>query len=197
MGRAPGQSQPLFVVLPTLTAVGLTEPFPGLCTTKPGTIQTAVSSICGYALRIRVEWVPNCPAIAAVTRTWDSFDLEKHANRHGLPATVVRSTEEFLALEQFRYLAALPLASIEKIGDTCPVPFAPNPESPLDGVRACLGHVIAGAGAGAGAGLGRALAYHGADVLNVWRPMDYEIDTVYYTSSSGMRSTTIDFAQSD
>lgn len=47
----------------------------------------------------------------------------------------------------------------------------------------------------AGAGLGRALAYHGADVLNIWRPLDYEIDTVYYTTSVGMRSATVHFAQ--
>jgi hypothetical protein len=29
-----------------------------------------------------------------------------------------------------------------------------------------------------GSGLGRALAYHGADVLNIWRPTDFEIDLV-------------------
>ncbi len=137
-----------------------------------------------------LDCADNYLAIEAVTRTWNSFDLEEQANRHGLQATVVRSTEEFLELDQFRHLAGMPLVTIEKIADSAPEPFTPNPRTPLDGVRALgLGHVIAGAG------LGRALAYHGADVLNVWRPLDYEIDTVYYTSSVGMRSATIDFAQ--
>jgi crotonobetainyl-CoA:carnitine CoA-transferase CaiB-like acyl-CoA transferase len=132
----------------------------------------------------------NYPAIEAVTRRWNSFDLEEQANRHGLQATVVRSTEEFLELDQFRHLAATPLVTIEKIAESAPEPFTPHPSTPLDGVRALgLGHVIAGAG------LGRAMAYHGADVLNIWRPLDYEIDTVYYTSSVGMRSSTIDFGQ--
>jgi hypothetical protein len=135
-----------------------------------------------------LDCADNYPAIEAVTRQWNSFDLEEQANRHGLQATVVRSTEEFLELDQFRHLAAMPLVTIEKIGDSAPEPLGPLPRAPLDGVRALgLGHVIAGAG------LGRALAYHGADVLNIWRPLDYEIDTVYYTSSVGMRSATIDF----
>ena len=137
-----------------------------------------------------LDCADNYPAIEAVTRHWNSFDLEEQANRHGLQATVVRSTEEFLELDQFRHLAAMPLVTIEKIADSAPEPLGPHPRTPLDGVRALgLGHVIAGAG------LGRALAYHGADVLNVWRPLDYEIDTVYYTSSVGMRSATIDFGQ--
>jgi len=132
----------------------------------------------------------NYDAIAAVTRTRNAFELEEQANRHGLQATVVRSTEEFLQLEQFSHLSAMPLVTIEKIAESAPEPFPPDPSTPLDGIRALgLGHVIAGAG------LGRALAYHGADVLNIWRPMDYEIDTVYYTSSVGLRSSTIEFAQ--
>ena len=130
----------------------------------------------------------NYAAISAVTRKWNAFELEEEANRVGLQATVVRSVEEFLELEQFEYLAKLPLVKIEKIADTKPEPLSRNPKTPLDGVRALgLGHVIAGAG------LGRALAYHGADVLNIWRPIDYEIDSVYHTSSVGMRSSIIEF----
>jgi crotonobetainyl-CoA:carnitine CoA-transferase CaiB-like acyl-CoA transferase len=53
-----------------------------------------------------------------------------------------------------------------------------------------LGHVIAGAG------LGRAMAYHGADVLNIWRPQDFEMDLTYYTANVGMRSATLDIAES-
>lgn len=139
-----------------------------------------------------LDCADNYEAVAAVTRGWDSFDLEKEANRGGLQATVVRSTEEFLEHEQFRHLAELPLVHIEKIGESDPEPFSEDPASPLDGVRALgLGHVIAGAG------LGRTLAYHGADVLNIWRPYDFEMDSIYSTSSVGMRSATLEFAEPD
>jgi crotonobetainyl-CoA:carnitine CoA-transferase CaiB-like acyl-CoA transferase len=134
----------------------------------------------------------NPQAISEVTRKWNSFELEEDANRAGLQATVIRTAEEFLEIEQFQYLADLPLVTIERIGDSNPEPFTKNPDTPLDGVRALgIGHVIAGAG------LGRALAYHGADVLNLWRPLDFEIDSVYFSSSVGMRSSTIDFGQAE
>lgn len=131
-------------------------------------------------------------AIAGVTRKWNSFELEEVANSRGMQATVVRSVEEFLCLEQFKVLATQPLIEIEKIGDSDPIPFTSKPQAPLDGIRALgLGHVIAGPG------LGRALAYHGADALNVWRPEDFETDSAYATSSVGMRSSTIEFGKPD
>jgi len=134
----------------------------------------------------------NHQAISEVTRKWNAFELEEEANRAGLQATVIRSAEEFLATEQFAHLAERPLITIEKIGESEPEPFAENPKAPLDGVRALgTGHVIAGAG------LGRALAYHGADVLNLWRPFDFELDQTYYSASVGMRSSTVEFAQPD
>jgi hypothetical protein len=39
------------------------------------------------------------------------------------------------------------------------------------------------------------LAYHGADVLNIWRPADFEMDVVYCTANVGMRSSTLDIAE--
>ena len=44
----------------------------------------------------------------------------------------------------------------------------------------------------AGAAIGRAMAYHGADVLNIWRPDDFEIDTMYATANVGVRSALLD-----
>jgi crotonobetainyl-CoA:carnitine CoA-transferase CaiB-like acyl-CoA transferase len=129
-------------------------------------------------------------AIGDAVRRWDGLELEEAANRAGLQATMVRTAEEFMAEEQFRHLAAIDLVEIEKIADSDPVSFTPAPKSPLDGVRALgLGHVIAGSG------LGRALAYHGADALNIWQPTDFEIDAVYYTANVGMRSSTLDIAE--
>jgi crotonobetainyl-CoA:carnitine CoA-transferase CaiB-like acyl-CoA transferase len=52
-------------------------------------------------------------------------------------------------------------------------------------------HVIAGPG------LGRALAYHGADVLNLWTPNDFEMDFNYYSANVGMRSAIMDFRRPD
>jgi crotonobetainyl-CoA:carnitine CoA-transferase CaiB-like acyl-CoA transferase len=131
-------------------------------------------------------------AIGEVVRKWDAFELEEAMNRVGLQATVVRSPAEFLAEEQGQYVSNLPLIEIEKVGDSDPEPFSANPVAPLSGVRALgLAHVIAGAGCG------RALAYHGADVLNVWRPEDYELDFNYYTANVGMRSTILDVTRGD
>ncbi|AQS86200.1 carnitine dehydratase [Acetobacter aceti] len=126
-------------------------------------------------------------AVAAAVRKHDGLALEEHFNAAGLQATLVRTADEFLATEQFSYLKDMPLVEITKIGDSDPVPFRPSPRTPLDGIRATgVGHVIAGAG------LGRALAHHGADVLNIWTPSDFEVDLVYYSANVGMRSSILD-----
>ena len=66
-------------------------------------------------------------------------------------------------------------------------PLAGGVSAPLEGIRA-LGraHVIAGAGCG------RALALHGADVLNIWDPNEYEMPMLYVTSNIGVRSSMLD-----
>jgi hypothetical protein len=131
-------------------------------------------------------------AIGSVIRKWDAFDLEEAANQAGLQATVVRSAEEFLDTEQCHYLEDLPLVHVEKIADGDPEPFTPAPERPLSGLRALgFSHVIAGPG------LGRALAYHGADVLNLWTPNDFEIDFNYYSANVGVRSVIMDVQRPD
>lgn len=132
----------------------------------------------------------NPKSITDVTRRWNSFELEEEANRHGIQATVIRTVEEFIELEQFDYLAQQPLIEIVKIGETDPIPFTADPKTPLDGIRALgMGKVIAGPG------FGRAFAHHGADVLNIWRPNCFEYDGAYHSSSVGMRSSTVEFAQ--
>ena len=81
---------------------------------------------------------------------------------------------------------------IEKIAYGDPEPFTPRPETPLGGVRALgFSHVIAGPG------MGRGLAYHGADVLNLWTPDDFEMDFNYYSANVGTRSAIMDFRRSD
>ena len=80
-----------------------------------------------------------------------------------------------------------PLIRVGKIGESYPVPFKPEGKTPLDGVRALgMGHVIAGSG------IGRDLALFGADVLNIWQPLDWELEVFYWTSHVGMRSSILD-----
>ncbi|WP_031469185.1 CoA transferase [Sciscionella sediminilitoris] len=119
---------------------------------------------------------------------WNSFELEEAAERAGVIMPVLRTTEELMATEQYRsVLAQLPPVRVEKIGDSEPEPFTGDAAAPLEGIRA-LGraHIIAGAGCG------RALALHGADVLNVWDPDEYELPLLYGTSNVGVRSTKLD-----
>jgi crotonobetainyl-CoA:carnitine CoA-transferase CaiB-like acyl-CoA transferase len=54
-----------------------------------------------------------------------------------------------------------------------------------------MGHVIAGAA------IGRDLAYYGADVLNIWRPNDSEIEAFAWDVQVGMRSTILDDSKED
>ena len=112
-------------------------------------------------------------------------ELEDAAVEAGVVLPMLRDTSEFLA--EPHGIADLPLIEITKIADSDPVPLPAGVSQPLAGVRALgMGHVIAGAGAG------RALALHGADVLNLWRPNELEHDTTYITANVGMRSATVD-----
>ncbi|MGX9977331.1 CoA transferase [Staphylococcus gallinarum] len=126
-------------------------------------------------------------AVAEAIKGWNGQDLEIAGAEKGVVMPMVRSLEEFVEEEQFQHIAETELIEIKKIADSKPEAFSEEPEQPLSGVRALgMGHVIAGAG------LGRGLALHGADVLNVWRPSELEVETMYLTSNVGMRSTYLD-----
>ncbi|WP_181063619.1 CoA transferase [Nocardia nova] len=127
-------------------------------------------------------------AVSAAVARWKASELEDAAEEAGVVIPMVRSATEFLDESQYReVLAAMPLIEITKIGDSAPEPLPAGVSDPLQGIRALgMGHVIAGAGAG------RALALHGADVLNLWRPNEIEHDATYYTANVGMRSSTVD-----
>jgi crotonobetainyl-CoA:carnitine CoA-transferase CaiB-like acyl-CoA transferase len=86
----------------------------------------------------------------------------------------------------------MPLITVEKIGESDPVPIKASGNLPLAGVRALgMGHVIAGAA------MGRDMALYGADVLNIWRPRDSEIEAFAWDVQVGMRSTILDDAKED
>lgn len=130
-------------------------------------------------------------AVANAILQWNGLELEEAGAEIGIVMPMLRTTEEFMReLQYTENLVAEPLIRLEKIGESEPVPFSDNPTLPLSGIRALgLGHVIAGSG------IGRDLSLFGADVLNVWQPLDSELDPFYYTSHVGMRSTILDMKQ--
>jgi len=123
-------------------------------------------------------------AINEAIAKWNAADLEEAAAEAGIVIAKVRSTEEFLQEPVYQQvLQHMPLISIEKIADGDPRPLAVGASTPLEGIRALgMGHVIAGAG------IGRDLASFGADVLNLWRPDDSEMEPFYWDTNVGMRS---------
>ena len=124
---------------------------------------------------------------------WRADELESAGQEAGLVFSMVRTNEEFLRESQYtEVLSRMPLITLEKIGDSEPVPFKRGAKSPLEGIRALgMGHVIAGAG------IGRDLAYYGADVLNIWRPNDTEVEGFVWDVQVGMRSTILDGSKED
>src|SRR5262249_5220877 len=124
---------------------------------------------------------------------WRAEDLESAAQAAGVPFAMVRTNEEVRKEPQYaEVLSSMPLITLEKIGESEPVPFKRGAKSPLEGIRALgLGHVIAGAR------IGRDLAYYGADVLNIWRPNDTEVEGFIWDVQVGMRSTILDGTKED
>src|SRR6266404_5394893 len=136
---------------------------------------------------------PSQESINNAIRKWNAVQLEEAAAAEGLVLGMVRTNEEFRREPQYTdVLSKMPLITVEKIGESEPVPLKASDNLPLAGVRALgMGHVIAGAA------LGRDMALYGADVLNIWRPRDSEIESFAWDVQVGMRSTILDDAKED
>ncbi|MEA2915302.1 MAG: hypothetical protein QOJ15_7383 [Bradyrhizobium sp.] len=118
--------------------------------------------------RAAVCKVLNCKAerdeVQAALMQWDAEAFETAAYAAGGVVAMMRSHQEWSDLPHARRLAALPLVSIEKIGEAAPKPW-PAGDRPLAGLRVLdLSRVIAAPVAG------RTLAVHGADVLLISGP---------------------------
>jgi len=124
---------------------------------------------------------------------WRAAELEDAAAEAGIVMGMVRTNDEFRKERQYTdVLSRMPLITIEKIGESEPIPFKKEGKSPLDGIRAFgMGHVIAGAA------IGRDLAYYGADVLNIWKHNDTEVEGFFLDTNVGMRSTILDSSPED
>jgi crotonobetainyl-CoA:carnitine CoA-transferase CaiB-like acyl-CoA transferase len=136
---------------------------------------------------------PSVESVQNAILQWRADELENAAAEAGLPMAMVRTHEEFRKEPQYRdVVSRMPLITVEKIGESEPIAFKKDGQSPLDGIRALgMGHVIAGAA------MGRDLALHGADVLNIWRPNDTEVEAFTWDAQVGMRSTILDSSRDD
>ena len=136
---------------------------------------------------------PSQESINNAIRKWNAVELEEAAAAEGLVLGMVRTNEEFRREPQYTdVLSKMPLITVEKIGESDPVPLKANSNLPLAGIRALgMGHVIAGAA------IGRDLSLYGADVLNIWRPRDSEIESFVWDVHVGMRSTVLDDSKED
>ena len=132
-------------------------------------------------------------AVQNAIRQRRADELENAGAEAGIVMAKVRTFEEFRTEPQYtEVLSRMPLITVQKIGESEPVPFKNDGKSPLDCIRAFgMGHVIAGAG------IGRDLAQHGADVLNIWRPGDTDIEGFYWDVQVGMRQTVLDNSKED
>jgi len=126
-------------------------------------------------------------------KEWNGEELEQAGEKAGIPMPLARNIKDVLKMDAFtKNLGLMPLVSIEKVGESDPIPFTPNPKTPLDGIRLLSSsHVIAAPS------IGRAMALHGADALNVWRPSDVEHTLWHYTSHVGVRSTMLELGNNE
>ncbi|GHF36842.1 crotonobetainyl-CoA:carnitine CoA-transferase CaiB-like acyl-CoA transferase [Amycolatopsis bartoniae] len=139
-----------------------------------------------------LDCADNPEALGRAIARHSADELEALGEQHGIVFAKVRSVEEFVEEPVFEHLASRPLIEIEKVADTPPEPLPEWGTHPLSGIRALgMGHVIAGAG------IGRSLASLGADVLNVWRVMEFEEDPLIATANVGVRSTRLDVRNPD
>jgi len=127
-------------------------------------------------------------ALARELADWEKVAFETAAADAGLVVTAGRSFAEWDAHPQAAAVAALPLFTIERIGDAAPrnLPALGDSDQPLGGVRVLdLTRILAGPVCG------RTLAAYGAEVMLVNSPRLPNIEAIADTSR-GKRSVHVD-----
>ncbi len=125
--------------------------------------------------------------VAAALRRWKAEAFETAAFQAGMCVSAYRSFAQWDAHPHAQALAGLPPMRLDRLRDAPPIPFAPNPTRPLEGVKVLdLTRVIAGPVAG------RTLAAHGADVLYVASPTIPNLPTLIADTGRGKRACAID-----
>jgi crotonobetainyl-CoA:carnitine CoA-transferase CaiB-like acyl-CoA transferase len=126
---------------------------------------------------------PDHDQIAEAVSKWDAAELDEAAAEAGLVFAIVRTPEEWAAHSQGKQLAERPLVEIVKISDSDPEPFPPAAR-PLSGLRVlAVTHVIAGNV------MGRTLAEHGAEVLQIAHPEEFENEGLMIDPCTGFTSS--------
>lgn len=136
--------------------------------------------------------------VAHALSSWHAVDFERAAAKAGLVATALRTFDEWDSSPQGEAVAAMPLFSIEQIGEApprdCRPPLRTNSppphRRPLEGVR-----VIDATRILAGPVAGRTLAGYGADVMLVNAPYLPNIEAIAETSR-GKLSAYVDLKSS-
>ena len=133
-----------------------------------------------------LDCAPERDAVQAALMKWKGEAFETAAYARGCVVSLMRSREAWLAHPQAKALKALPVITIERIGEAAPRGW-PEGERPLSGVRVLdLSRVIAGPVAG------RALAAHGADVMLVTGPTLPSIPWLVIDTGRGKLSCSLD-----
>ena len=133
---------------------------------------------------------PTREAIAGAIKQRTAAELEEAMVKTRTVGAIHRTSEEWAAHPQGKYLAGVPLIEIVKVADGDPVPYTKDPTQPLSGIRALsLTHVIAGNCAA------RTLAEQGAEVLHVARDQAFEHEGLVTDVTVGMRSTFMNLRQ--
>ena len=134
-----------------------------------------------------------CPhdkkAVQRAVDGWQAEALETAAAEAGLAVTACRSFAEWDEHPQGRAVAALPVFTIEQIGDAPSKPLAPA-DRPLSGIKALdLTRIIAGPVCG------RTLAAHGADVMLVTAPHLASLFPLVVDTGRGKLSASLDLRE--
>ena len=137
----------------------------------------------------------DCPgdrqSVAEAVATWKGEALEEALIAAGTCAAHVRTPDEWMAHSQQAAVAALPVMEILPLGESPPEPL-PRADRPLSGVRVLdLTRIVAGPVAA------RALAAHGADVLQVTGPHLPNIEQLVIDTGFGKRAASLDLRETD
>jgi hypothetical protein len=79
-------------------------------------------------------------------KEWNGEELEEAGEKAGIPMPLARNIKDVLKMDAFtKSVGLMPLVSVEKVGETDPIPFTTNPKTPLESIRQlATTHVIAG-----------------------------------------------------
>ncbi|GAA2967345.1 CoA transferase [Actinokineospora diospyrosa] len=129
--------------------------------------------------------------VAAAVAARDADDVVESVLAAGGAAAALRSPAAWADHPQGRAVAALPVVTVERVGDG-PRRTLPRADRPLAGVRVLdLTHVIAGPVCG------RTLAAHGADVLHIGAQHLPVMRPVLVDTGFGKRSARLDLRESE